>query len=357
MTLDYDPFASLHEDQEPTTWAAMDVGAVLRGELLEQPPQLLTRSDDVSLIYAGKVHALNSESEAGKTWVALLACSQEMTKGCPVVYVDFEDSIGSVVGRLMDMRIDPKAVEAMFHYVRPDEPLSGAAVGQFAELLAEVRPTLTVIDGVTEAMVMNGWSIKDNDDTARFMERVTRPIARTGSAVLVLDHVTKDREGRGRHAIGAQHKLSGVDGAVYSMTASTAFGRGKAGSSQLKVMKDRPGWVRPEASGSDAIATVQFVGSDDGAMEVRLVPPGRPPAGSAAEESGDPEVITLVGHAVEEAGDWIGTNEVRRSVPKKKMAVTLALSYLADTGYVEHRQRGQAVQYRHVRRYVAGEDT
>ena len=37
-----------------------------------------------------------------------------------------------------------------------------------------------------------------------------RPIAAAGAAVVLIDHVAKDKEKRGRYAIGAQHKLAGV---------------------------------------------------------------------------------------------------------------------------------------------------
>ena len=69
-----------------------------------------------------------------------------------------------------------------------------------------------VIDGVTEAMTMHGLELKDNADVAKFVELLPRPLARMGAAVVLVDHVAKDTGGRGRFAIGAPHKLAGIDG-------------------------------------------------------------------------------------------------------------------------------------------------
>ena len=55
---------------------------------------------------------------------------------------------------------------------------------------------------VTEAMAGNGWSIIDNDDTAKFLESLPRPAARAGAAVVLIDHTTKNGEPGNRFAIG-----------------------------------------------------------------------------------------------------------------------------------------------------------
>jgi hypothetical protein len=100
-----------------------------------------------------------------------------------------------------------------------------------------------VIDGITEAMTLMGLKILDNTDVAVFLAKVARPLAARGCAVLLLDHVTKDRETRGRGAIGAQHKLAGVD-VAYTIDVIRPFGRGLEGLSRLTVTKDRPGFIR-----------------------------------------------------------------------------------------------------------------
>lgn len=346
-------YKRLVDAEERTTWGTVDVGAIARGEQVETPPAMLERSDGVSLIYAGKVHSINSESEAGKTWLSLYVCTEQMLLGSHVLYVDFEDGPAGIVGRLLSLGVTPQMIERQFHYVRPDEPLRGEARTEFDRVLAEWRPALTIIDGVTEAMAMHDLSIASNDDAARFMELVTRPIVRTGSAVVALDHVTKSNEGRGRFAIGAQHKLSGVDGAVFTMTATKTFGRGLSGSSTLYLAKDRPGHVRPHQKNNKAIAQVQFVASAAGGMEVRVVPPGLPAPGSVGEEAGEDETMVAICKVLKEAGGWLATSQITGGVPKRATAVRISLAWLVETGHVKKREQGEgkATMYRLIRPY------
>ena len=54
-----------------------------------------------------------------------------------------------------------------------------------------------MIDGVTEALTLEGLSLNDNSEVAEWLERLPRWIRdRTAAAAVVIDHVTKDRESR-----------------------------------------------------------------------------------------------------------------------------------------------------------------
>ena len=64
------------------------------------------------------------------------------------------------------------------------------------------------MDGVTEAMTLHALNPNDNVDIALFDKRVAQPLTITGAAQVSFDHVTKDKDGRGRYAIGGVHKLT-----------------------------------------------------------------------------------------------------------------------------------------------------
>lgn len=105
---------------------------------------------------------------------------------------------------------------------------------------------LAVVDGVTDALGVFGWATKDNDEVARWIRAVPKAIAaRTGAAVVLIDHVTKDTSSRGRFAIGGQSKMAGLTGAAYTVEVAQPLGRGLRGEVVLRVGKDRPGAVRP----------------------------------------------------------------------------------------------------------------
>src|ERR1039458_1225712 len=195
------------QEESRTTWAPIPLDAVLNGEDGEIRPSMLARTDGRCLLYPARIHALHAEPEALKTWLALKACAERIAAGETVIYVDFEDSPANVVQRLLDLGTAASAIATRFVYIRPDEPLAPAAMRDLDQALA-TEPTLAVIDGVTEAFSRQGLNPLDNSDVAIWLDLLPRKFARAGMAVLTLDHVVKDREQRGRYAIGAQHKTA-----------------------------------------------------------------------------------------------------------------------------------------------------
>jgi hypothetical protein len=70
------------EDEESrTSWAQVDVGRLLDGERLEEPPAMLARIDGPCLLYAAKLHSLQGEPETCKGWLALHAAAECLNVG------------------------------------------------------------------------------------------------------------------------------------------------------------------------------------------------------------------------------------------------------------------------------------
>jgi hypothetical protein len=61
---------------------------------------------------------------------------------------------------------------------------------------------------------------------------------------VLIDHITKNAETRGRFAIGGQAKLATIDGAAYLVEPLEALSPGRIGTLTMRVTKDRPGFVR-----------------------------------------------------------------------------------------------------------------
>jgi len=241
---------SEHEDQvnvDPaarSSWTPVDLTDVLSGTWLPPQPTVGLRDDGKGLFYPGRAHSIAGEPEGGKTWLALSACLDEMHAGRNACYVDFEDTEGSVVGRLLTLGTTRETIRKHFHYIRPEGEIN---VREFEETLHDLQPTLTVLDGVTEGLALHGLDPLSNLDWARFSRKVIRRITESGSAAVALDHLTKSSEGRGRWAIGAQHKLAGLDGAAYILENRAPFGVGLTGRSTIRIAKDRPGQLRCNA--------------------------------------------------------------------------------------------------------------
>lgn len=235
--------APAEKEPAPRTWAAQDLRSVLDGSYKPPQPTVGRRDDGVGLFYPGRMNSVASESEAGKTWFALIACLQEINDGNHVLYLDFEDDAGGVVGRLLCLGANPADVLERFHYVRPENSPSDIDLIDLAVVL-EHSPTLAIVDGVTEGMSLFGLELKDNTDIAKFGRLLLRPLQNAGAAVVTLDHVVKSSENRGRYSIGGVHKLNGLNGVMYMLENVRPFGIGVTGKSRIRVAKDRPGQIR-----------------------------------------------------------------------------------------------------------------
>ena len=232
---------------DPTGWTFSDLTAVLDGTHKPQQPTIGARDDGIGMFYPGRVNGIQGESEAGKSWVALISCLVEINRGNHVVYMDFEDSEEGVVSRLLLIGARPDDIHRLFHYVRPGTTPTPAQLRQFITRIGDLGPSLAIVDGVTEAMVMMGLELKENTDIAKFGRLLLRPLADTGAAVVPLDHVVKNNESRGRYSLGGVHKLNAVDGVQYMLEAVRPFGINTEGRSRLRIAKDRPAQIRRHA--------------------------------------------------------------------------------------------------------------
>ena len=243
-----------------TGWERIDLFPWLQGPMPDDSPKLGVRTDGVRVLYPGRIHAINGEPESGKTWLAQFLAAQELAGGHKVLYLDYEDGPAAFASRMAALGVPARIVVTALHYHRIEAPWSEEARAVLATATANGF-SLAVIDGVTEAMAACGLDPLGNADVAKWWAMLPKPLTRSGAAVLIIDHVAKDREGRGRWALGAQHKLSAVDGAAFALETRAPFGRGKRGSSTIFIRKDRPGWLRQNALG-DRLAEFTLISAN-----------------------------------------------------------------------------------------------
>lgn len=326
------------------TWQPVDLASVLNGTYQPITPTVGARNDGAGLFYPGRVHTVASESEGGKTWLALHACITELERGNAVVYLDFEDDEGGIVGRLISMGCDRDLIRGLFAYIRPEESLLAFENrADLAECLADLRPTLVPLDGVTEGMALHGMELKDNMDIARFGKMLPRWIADQGPAVVALDHVVKDRDNRGRYAIGGVHKLNGLNGAAYLLDNRNAFGINRTGQSSIYLAKDRPGQLRKRAmstsGGLDWFADLVVESHSERRVTAEL----RSPVERQASGLRPTHVMAKVCTALTGASGGLSKMAIEGSVGGKRDVVRLALELLVGEGYVIAEKRGNAL--------------
>lgn len=336
MSLDID--LSPAWDDSPVfrrSWQPVDLTDVLEGSWQPPEPSVGQRSDGVGLFYPGKVHTVSSESEGGKTWLMLAVVRDELDAGNSVVYVDFEDDEGGIVGRLLTLGAERLDLAARFHYVKPDDAIgSGIHADDLDQLLRDVRPTLAVVDGVTEGMTLHGLSPNDNSDVAKFGRLLPRRLSASGAASVSLDHVTKSSETRGRYSLGAVHKLNGLDGAAYVLENRTAFGVGITGRSTVRIAKDRPGQLRRHAltssGGMHWMGDLVLTSHAEGFAEIEVAAPEE----RAATEFRPTHLMGQICEALERAGKPLSGAQLEALVKGKAAYIRQARLLLEIDGYI-----------------------
>lgn len=328
------------DEAEQATWASVGLGPFLDGSYVAPVPELMPRDDGVCLLYRGLTHSLHGESESGKSLLAQVEAVRILADGGRVLYLDFESDPGSVVSKLLEFGASPAQVAAGFVYVRPEvHPQASAA--EAAAFLVHLRGKfdLAVIDGVTDALALWGAETKDNDGITRWARALPKAIAdHTGAAVVMVDHVTKDTDSRGRFAIGGQAKLAALTGAAYTVEVSEPLGRGLRGVIVLRVAKDRPGHVRGHSghmrTSDRTQETARVIIDSTGPRPVVTIEAPRATTGKDAGPWRPTAMMEAVSRVLEDAPDPLSFRAVNAATTGREQYVRTALSFLVAESFV-----------------------
>ncbi len=257
------------KEASTSTWIGEPLSLVTDDERVE-PPEILSRTDGLGLIYPGRLNVLFGQAESGKTWLALLACIQEIRKGHNVVFYDFEDYRDSARERMKAIGATDDELDK-FYYARVEGPLMEDVWKHEVRLqIEELAPTLVVIDSLDELLAIHGRSPDKSQDVREVRQQTVDRIKGLGPAVIVIDHVGHRDKGR---QTGSQAKVSQLDGAsiLVDMQDNNKFGRGSApGKAALRIRKDRPGHLRGSVLAPDLIGTVHFEPGIDGVLDIYI---------------------------------------------------------------------------------------
>ena len=348
------------ETEPVSSWAVMDLGAILDGSYQPEEPSIAERTDGRCLFYAGRTHSIFGESGSGKSLVMQAIAVSVMGQGMDVLYLDFESDAGSIVGRLRSLGAKDSELRERFHYVRPDAPLGSMLDWETYRSVISRQYALAILDGVTEAMslVMPDGRSTPEEGAAKFDRLLPARIAQwTGAAVVSIDHVVKSADNRGRYQIGSVHKQNGLTGAAYLVQSVQVVGRGRRGVVEMRVTsKDRPGGIKPYsgpvgAYGMQSSALIEF-DSDGERTTFTIRPPEMGPGGPFRP-------TTLMGKisAALEADGELSQTAVSANVSGKKQSVVDALAVLTAEGSISMKAgpRGSKM-YRLERAYDATRD-
>lgn len=248
----------------------LDLGPILDGEAPTAQATMWERTDGACLLYPAMITAFQAEPSGAKTMLALHACAEQMLAGRHCLYVDFEGDVGTIIERIRALGCPDEQILAHFGYIRPEGPFTATDRLALIDMAATRAAAVVVFDTLAAALALHGLNEDKAGEVLQFMQPVCRSIARTGSSVIVLDHVTKDKDTRGRWARGSGGKLGEVD-AAYNIHTITGFDRKTNGHVRLKIAKDRYGGIGIEG---EPIAEIYLQPRELGkVVNVRITPP------------------------------------------------------------------------------------
>lgn len=324
--------------EEVSSWKPIELSPYYDGLFQEISANILKRTDGKHLIYSGKVHSFYGESESGKSWVAQIATAELLKSDKKVIYIDFESDPQDIVKRLKALGVSRANLLHYFTYIRP-EGVREVSDPYWQAILEPNSATMVVIDGVTESLTMFGGETVDNDAITRWMRNFPRTVAtKSGAAVILIDHITKNSETRGRFAIGGQAKLATIDGAAYLVEPIEVLSPGRVGSLTIRVTKDRPGDIRRNAgmwrkSDRTQEAAVLTMDSTKAAIQYIVQPP-----------TNEEEMEERLAHKkLKDVADFIHANPgcsrraVTDGVKGGKDAIGVRLQEMLKTGLIDNR--------------------
>lgn len=195
------------------------------------------------LVYPGRRHLWSGPPESGKTLLAYAVLLDHIRQGGRVALFDFEMGRFDAHDRLRDLGATDDEL-ARLAYIEPE----GLPMESFDGLIDEFGPDLVVIDAAAGVFGLLGLDDNKRADVELFHQTFIAPFWQREIASIVLDHVGKNTEGRGKYAIGSERKVGSVE-VHLGFEAVDPLGRGRTGVIRITTHKDRLGYLqRPRAA-------------------------------------------------------------------------------------------------------------
>lgn len=353
-----------------SSWQFEDLTQLASGIELPPTPTVFQREDGQGLFYRGAVNDLHGEPGCGKSMIAQIATAQELKQGHDVIYIDYEDSARNVVKRLLLLGVTGEQIVQHLHYVRPSaKPSSPTSLDGWKETLDYAdTATLAIIDGVTSCLAYAGLDSNSGDDIAAWYNTMPRLISACGPAVVLIDHVVKSKDNRGRYAGGSMQKLALIDGISYSVDMTKPVGKGVRGTIVIKSGKDRISEIEEHcavswsSNGSHLreAARIEINSTDPKLMRVTIARPNMMPSDETTRQRGlerPTGLMEKISRIIENAPEEPNQTEIIELLKDdgssaRKTTVLTAINRLLEGGWISNRSgRNNRNIYASVRPY------
>ena len=322
------------EDQAKVEPRFTDFSEIIAGGFKREMPSVCEAMPGKFLLYAGRLNEFHGESGIGKTNISLAIANSIMQAGGVVLFLDPEDNPEGIAQRFISLGGNPDHLLTRFKYIQNPEPSDYPGLIEWAK---QAKPTGAFLDGMAEALVAEGYNEDKPEDVLQFLRQRIRPFADGGAAVVIADHVPKNKETRGRNPRGSSAKMGRYDGAVYMVELAKPYSPSTAGAVRLIIAKDRNGGV---GHVGQRIAELHFTPDEEGKTLVHF---------NAPTDMGKPFLPTgfmeQVSRFVESSDLVPSKNIIETKIKGKADYKRQAISSLVELGYLKEEKRKNALHY------------
>ncbi len=191
-----------------------------------------------NLVYPGKRHVFSGPPESAKTLAAYCILIQIARLGGTGILIDFEMGGYDARKRLYELGASREEIDRIL-YIEPEVPANAERIRR----LVAFNPELVVIDASAGVYALEGLDDNKRLDVEKVATLYVKVFWRERIASILIDHVVKDSETRGRYAIGSERKLGGADVHI-GFDVVSPISRGSAGKYTLTTHKDRGGFLK-----------------------------------------------------------------------------------------------------------------
>jgi hypothetical protein len=339
---------------EGSSWAPQDLVAVATGRPAVEPTMLRAEGGG-ALFYPGKRHTLTGEFESLKSFVMLATVVEAIKDGHNAAFVDFDDmGPDATLERLVALGLTEEEICSGLLYFAPASCFDAAAASRLESLIAERKPVVACLDGLNPALELQGLNPDRTVEVQRWQREVLGPWHRAGVATVIGDHVSKNREQRGRYSIGSERKVTGVDVHLgLELISSPLTREGGAATVKITAHKDRPAGHR--RGPGRVIGSITFTAEPGGRRvdwSLRL-----------GVEGADGLVAFRPTHLMERVSHWleaqpepVSQRRIEGEVQGNAKHLRTALGVLVDEGFVAREGQGRALHHRSLRPYREADD-
>jgi len=309
---------------DPHTWHPINLA-----QRALEPPEPPSINE---IIYPGRCHVWSGEPETLKSMVAMAVCLDQIRAGKHTAYIDYENGAREATARMRSLGATDDDL-ARFLYYEPAEPLTGDTeiYGAVNAQFAACEPTVVVVDSYTGSLATHQCSPNEALDVERHHQTVIKPLMAHGASTIILDHLVKNREMRGRYAIGSERKI-GVADIHIGFEIILPLSRGHHGVVRLRVHKDRPGYLQRPIT-----AQARFESTLDGELTWQIEPAHTEP--DADITAFRPTVLMeRVSRYLELHGEPASMNTLEDTVQGKAGYIRKAVDALVQDGYAVERK-------------------